>query len=270
MVIANLFDAFLIDLDGVVYVGDKPINDAPETIKKLIKLGKKIIYLTNDPRKSSFQYSQRLSKLSIPSDPKHIITSASALILHIGIKNLTNKTAFVIGSRSLKNQLRKTGLKLISRDSRNKTHYVIVGGHNKVDYDDLKKATLCLRNGANFYATNNDPYYPTPEGLVPATGALVASIKTASGIKPTIVGKPQKIMFQIAKSMLNKNDKCAVIGDRLDTDIKGGIRARLNTILCLTGATKLDEVKKSKIKPDYIIKDLSYLLKDSSISQLSN
>jgi 4-nitrophenyl phosphatase len=136
-----------------------------------------------------------------------------------------------------------------------------------VDYNDLKKATLCIRNGAEFYATNNDPYYPTSQGLVPATGALVAAIETASSTKATIVGKPKRIMFNIAKSLLVNKGRIAVIGDRLDTDIAGGKKAGFSTILTLTGSTKLDEVKSSKIKPDYVIKNLSCLYKDSSLSK---
>lgn len=268
MRLIDIFDGFLIDLDGVVYIGNKPTTKAVQTIKEVKKLGKKIVYITNDPRKSPKEYSKRLSDLKIKEVSENIITSSSALSTHLKrYTDLSQKTAFVIGSRSFKNAVRKTGLTLINKNSNSKTDFVIVGGHNKVTYDDLKTATLTIRSGAKFFATNRDPYYPTPEGLVPATGALVAAIETASCKKAIIVGKPEKIMFQIAKSLFNKKDKCAVIGDRLDTDIKGGIRVGLKTILCLTGSTKLDDIENSKIKPDYVIKNLSCLFKDENLSE---
>ncbi len=268
MLLANLFDSFLIDLDGVIYVGNKPTHKAVETTKRLVKNGKELVFITNDPRRSPTGYARKLSAIGINTQAANVVTSASALSMHIGGKYSTkSKTAFVIGSDSLKKEVEKTGLKLITKKSRIESDFVIVGGHNKVDYDDLKKATLCIRAGTNFFATNNDPYYPTSEGLVPATGALVAAIETASSAKATVVGKPKRIMFDIAKGLLSRNKKVAVIGDRLDTDIAGGKRAGCSTILTLTGSTKREEIKLSKIKPDFVIKNLSYLYKDSNLSK---
>jgi phosphoglycolate/pyridoxal phosphate phosphatase family enzyme len=268
MHLADLFDSFLIDLDGVIYVGDNATYRAPQIIKRLYKAGKEIIFITNDPRRSSSQYSRKLSNIDINSPAKNIVTSATALSIHIQKKYKTNsRTAFVIGSDSLKKEVKKTGLDLISKKSKVNCDFVIVGGNNRVDYDDLKKATLCLRNGAEFFATNNDPYYPTSEGLVPATGALVAAIETASSTKATVVGKPKRIMFNIAKSLLVNKSRIAVIGDRLDTDIYGGKKAGMSTILSLTGSTGIHEIKSSKIKPDYVIKNLSYLYKDANLSK---
>lgn len=268
MYLADLYDSFLIDLDGVIYVGENPTYKAPQILNKLYKAGKEIIFITNDPRRSSSQYATKLTKIDINAPATNIVTSATALSIHIQRKYNTNsKKAFVIGSDNLKKEVKKIGLELISKKSKVNCDFVIVGGDNRVDYNDLKKATLCIRNGAQFFATNNDPYYPTPDGLVPATGALVAALEIASSTKATIVGKPKRIMFNIAKSLLANKSRIAVIGDRLDTDIAGGKKAGFSTILTLTGSTKMDEVKSSKIKPDYVIKNLSYLYKDSSLSK---
>ncbi|HSG30618.1 MAG TPA: HAD-IIA family hydrolase [Thermodesulfobacteriota bacterium] len=267
MQLADLFDSFLIDLDGVIYVGDSPTYKAAQVITKLTKAGKEVIFITNDPRRSSVGYCKKLKSIDINIPANYIVTSASALSRHIETKyNTKSKTAFVVGSDNLKKEVQRTGLKLITKISKVNSDFVIVGGHNKVDYNDIKKATLCIRAGAKFFATNNDPYYPTHEGLVPATGALVAAIETASSAKATVVGKPKRIMFDIAKNLLSSNKKVAVIGDRLDTDIAGGKRAGCSTILSLTGSTKAEEIKSSKTKPDFVIRDLSFLYKDSEIS----
>jgi phosphoglycolate/pyridoxal phosphate phosphatase family enzyme len=269
MCLADLFNSFLIDLDGVIYIGNTPTENAPQTVNKLFKRGKNIIFLTNDPRKSPSQYADKLAKIKINTTADKIITSATALSVYLKKRYDTfTKSAFVIGSNSLKNELSNIGLRLLSKNSDIKADFVIVGGNNKVDYNDLKKATLCIRDGAEFFATNNDPFYPTPIGLVPATGAIVAAIETASLTKAIIVGKPKKIMFDVAKSILKDQDKCAVIGDRLDTDILGGKRAGLKTILSLTGSTNIDEVRNSKIKPDYVIENLTYLFKDRKLSEI--
>lgn len=268
MNLADLFDSFLIDLDGVIYVGDNSTYRAPQTIKRLFKAGKEIVFITNDPRRSSLQYSRKLASINIVTKPNNIVTSATALSMHIQNKyNIHSKSAFVIGSDNLKKEVKNIGLKLVSKNSKMNSDFVVVGGNNKVDYDDLKKATLCIRNGAKFFATNNDPYYPTAEGLVPATGALVAAIETASSVKAKIVGKPKRIMFGIAKGLLNNKSRIAVIGDRLDTDIAGGKKAGLSTILSLTGSTSMNEIKSSKIKPDYMIENLSYLHRDAKLSK---
>ena len=249
MHLADLFDSFLIDLDGVVYVGEKPTYKAAEISDRLVKAGKEIIFITNDPRRSSAGYAKKLSDIGIKTAVKNIVTSASAISIHIRSKyNTDSKTAFVIGSDNLKREVEKTGLKLISKKSKSSSDFVVVGGHNKVDYDDLKKATLCIRSGALFFATNSDPYYPTSEGLVPATGALVAAVETASASKATIVGKPKRIMFDIAKSLLTNKKKVAVIGDRLDTDIAGGKRAGFfyNTLTYRIDKSRRSQIFKNK------------------------
>lgn len=267
MLLADLFDSFLIDLDGVIYVGSSPTYKAAQVIKRLQKDKKEIIFITNDPRRSSQQYSERLATLDIHCPAKHIVTSSYALSLHIQNKyDINSKTAFVVGSESLKKEIKSIGLKLITKKSSLHSDFVIVGGNNTADYDDLKKATLCIRNGALFFATNNDPCYPTDEGLVPGTGALVAAIEKATAKKATVIGKPKRIMFDIAKSLVENQKRIVVIGDRLDTDIAGGKRVGLSTILTLTGSTKLNEIASSKTKPDYLIENLTYLHRDEELS----
>ncbi|NIV41599.1 MAG: hypothetical protein GWN50_04395, partial [Candidatus Dadabacteria bacterium] len=155
MHLADLYDSFLIDLDGVIYVGDSPTYKAPQVISRLIKAGKEVVFITNDPRRSSSQYSTKLRSIDIHTAAKNIVTSATALSTHIKNKYNTNsKTAFVIGSDNLKKEVQRAGLELITKKSRVNSDFVIVGGNNKVDYDDLKKATLCIRAGASFFATN--------------------------------------------------------------------------------------------------------------------
>ena len=266
MRLADLFDCFLIDLDGVVYVGDNPTEGASEAIEKLKKSGKIVIFLTNDPRKNAAEYSDKLHSMGIAVSPGDIVTSGMAIAHHIRATHpdIEGKKAYVVGSHSLKEEIRLTGLSVISGDEARGADFVIVGGHPDFHYNEIKLAALAVRHGAKFYATNRDPAFPTKEGLVPATGAMLAAIETACGCKAVVAGKPEVIMFEVAlaEHMHRDRERFAIIGDRIDTDIQGGKNTGIGTILVLSGSTSEEDVIESEIKPDHIIRDLRDLLSD--------
>ncbi len=266
MKLADLFDCFLIDLDGVIYVGDSPTPSSVETTKHLLKNNKAITFLTNNPGKTYSQYLQKLNKMGIEEKNLRIITSCTALAQYVKSKfgNLQDKRAFVAGSDALKEEIKLAGLNLISGEEAKKANIVIFGGHPDFNYEEMKIATLALSNGAHFFATNRDHAYPTQEGYVPATGAMLASIETASGKKAICAGKPEAIMFKIALGNFdNKKEKIAIIGDHIPTDIEGGKKAGITTILVLSGLTKEKELRNSAIKPDYVIERLGDLLDEN-------
>jgi phosphoglycolate/pyridoxal phosphate phosphatase family enzyme len=263
MKLADVFDHFLIDLDGVVYIGDKPIVGAIETLETLRSLRKSVVFLTNDPRGSSREYAEKLNSMGIQASPQDVITSAMAIANYIKEHyQLNQKKAYVIGSRALKEEIEQIGLKLTQGEEAKKADFVIVGGHPEFNYEEMKLATLAVRNGAYFFATNRDPTFPTAEGLVPATGAILASIEFASGKRAITAGKPEPTMFEVAKKLLSSQERIAIIGDRLDTDIIGGKRAGIATIFVLSGSGDRDELSKSQITPDYVIDDMRDLLKE--------
>lgn len=267
MRLADLFDCFLIDLDGVVYVGESPTEGAVETINILKKSGKIVIFLTNDPRKTAAEYSDKLREIGIVVNPGDVVTSGMAIAFHIknSYTDLKEKSAYVVGSRSLKDEIRLTGLEVVSGEEAKRADFVIVGGHPDFHYEEMKLATLAIRGGAEFFATNRDPAYPSPEGLIPATGAMLASIETACGKKAVVAGKPEVIMFEVAlaEHLHRDRERFAIIGDRLDTDVQGGRNAGIAAILALSGSTAEEDIKRSETKPDYVIRDLRDLLTDS-------
>ncbi|MGB2691115.1 MAG: HAD-IIA family hydrolase [Thermodesulfobacteriota bacterium] len=267
MKLVDLFDCFLIDLDGVVYIGDSAVPGSAETIQYLLNNDKFVIFLTNNPRHDISQYSQKLNEIGIEETSLNIITSATALASHIKstFSGLKDKTAYVIGSTALKKEIELTGLNLISGDEAKKADFVIFGGHPEFHYEEIKIATLAIANGAHFFATNRDMVYPTAEGHIPATGAMLASIEVASGKKAISAGKPENLMFEISHTYHDhEKDRIAIIGDHLDTDILGGQNAGISTILIISDPNIEDELKSSDIKPDYIIYNLRDLLKDVS------
>jgi glycerol 3-phosphatase-2 len=266
MTLSDKFDHFLIDLDGVVYTGEKPIPGSIETLLVLKDLGKNLIFLTNDPRSSVNDYSNKLNKFGFPAKPQDVITSSMAIAHYIKSKHkdITHTKAYVVGSKALKDEIEGIGLELVAGEEAKRADFVIIGGYPGFHYEELKISSLAIRNGAYFYATSRDPYIPTEEGLVPATGAVLASIEVASEKKAIVGGKPEKIIFEVAmmKNQLRPKERIAVIGDRLDSDIIGGKRAGIKTILVLSGSTKEGDLYTGDLIPDYVINDLTGLLSE--------
>jgi HAD superfamily hydrolase (TIGR01450 family) len=266
MTLSDKFDHFLIDLDGVVYIGEKPISGSIETLLVLKDLGKHLIFLTNDPRSSVNDYSNKLNKFGFPAKPQDIITSSMAIAYYIKSKHkdITHTKAYVVGSKALKDEIEGIGLELVAGEEAKRADFVIIGGYPGFHYEELKISSLAIRNGAYFYATSRDPYIPTEEGLVPATGAVLASIEVASEKKAIVGGKPEKIIFEVAmmRNQLRPKERIGVIGDRLDSDIIGGKRAGIKTILVLSGSTKEGDLYTGDLIPDYVINDLTGLLSE--------
>jgi 4-nitrophenyl phosphatase len=266
MKLSDKFDHFLIDLDGVVYIGEKPISGSIETLLILRDLGKNLIFLTNDPRSSVNDYAEKLNKFGFPAEPQDIITSSMATAFHIKSthEDLKHKRAYVVGSKALKDEIKGIDLELVNGEEGKKADFVIIGGYPGFHYEEIKIASLAIRNGAYFYATSRDPYIPTDEGLVPATGSMLASIEVASGQKAIVGGKPEPIIFEVAitRRHLHPKERLAVIGDRLDSDIIGGKNAGITTILVLSGSTKEGDLHSSDLIPDYLIQDLTGLLSE--------
>lgn len=267
MRLVDLFDCFLIDLDGVVYIGDSAVPGSVESITELFNSNKTVIFLTNNPRHPISEYTEKLNKLGLEGASLNIISSGTAIASHINSEfdDLNHKKAFVIGSDSLKKQIQHTGLTLVCGEEGKRADFVVFGGHPEFHYEEMKIATLALANGAHFFATNRDMLYPTSEGHIPATGAMLASIEVASGQKAISAGKPETMMFELA-SKLHKHEKnrTVIIGDHLDTDILGGKSAGVKTILIISDQSIEDELRNSEIKPDYIIYSLEELFTEIS------
>ncbi len=258
------FDAFLIDIDGTVVSGDKPVSKSVSSLRKLRKAGKPFLFVTNNTRFTAAGWAALLAETGIEAGAKEIVTSAdsTALFIRRKFKNRESKKAFVSGSPALRSGIRKTGIQIIKADEvSGGCDIVVVGGHTKFGYSDIAAAGIAIRNGAEFLATNSNFVYPAENGrLMPATGALAAAIEKVSGRKAVVTGKPHGGIFKMCLSILaTPAERTAVIGDSLKTDIKGGAKAGMKTVLTLTGISSREDMEKSRYKPDYVIGDLSEL-----------
>ncbi len=253
------FDHFLIDLDGVVYLGDQPTPCAPETFNALKEAGKRRLFITNDPRHTANDYARKLIRLGIPADPAEFLTSGRAAALYLENEGKTDRPIFVVGSDGLRPEIEAVGGRVLRGREGTAAAVVVVGGHEHFSYQELKIASLAIQRGAAFIATNRDANFPMPDGLWPGTGPIVAAIEVATGVSPVVVGKPEKRIFEIALDLFPPNGRSVIIGDRLDSDILGGQRAGLATILVLSGCTTAAMADRSPIRPDYVIENFSRL-----------
>ena len=247
------FDHFLIDLDGVVYLGDEPTPRAAETFAALKEAGKRRRFITNDPRHTASDYAKKLNRLGIPAEPEEFLTSGRAAALYLQKQGDAETPVFVVGSDGLRSEIEAAGRRVLRGMEGVAAGVVVVGGHERLSYQELKTASLAIQRGAAFIATNRDATFPMPDGLWPGTGPIVAAIETATGVAPIVVGKPEKLIFEIALELLPPHGRSVIVGDRLDADILGGQRAGLATVLVLSGCTTGAMVERSAIRPDYVI-----------------
>jgi phosphoglycolate/pyridoxal phosphate phosphatase family enzyme len=260
MALADDFDGFLIDLDGVVWIGREIVPGAPESLRALIEAGKELVFVTNNSVRQPRAYAERLRKIGIPASDDRALT-AGAATARLALEGVgAGGTAFVIGAPGFKETVASTGLELLDGEAGRSADAVVVSGHREFDYAELLTANFALRAGALLFATSRDPTLPMPGGAWPGTGATLAAIETASGRTAEIGGKPERHLFEQARALIPNAERVAMVGDRLASDIEGGRRAGLATILVLSGASSCEEAEAADPPPDHVLVDLSGLL----------
>jgi glycerol-1-phosphatase len=244
MAVAALFERYdqvILDLDGCVYVGDGPTPGAVEAVEALRGAGKRLAFVTNDPRRSGEDYVAKLWKLGIRASLADVVTVGGAM-QHLLAETRSGRTAYVIGTAAMARHVADAGLRVLNgTDLASRAEVVVVAGTDRLSYDDLRNAVLALRRGADFLATSRDPTYPMPDGLWPGTGAILAAVEYASGCTASIVGKPEPQLLLTALERLGEG-RTLVVGDRLDSDVQAAERLKLDAALVLTGGTARDEL----------------------------
>ncbi len=259
MPLADRFDGLLIDLDGVVWIGREPVPGSPEALRALREAGKHLVFVTNNPGKHPAAYVERLNEMGVAVEESQIVT-AGMVVARLAGEAVEGGGVFVIGGPALKEMVAATGARVLDGEGGRGADAVVVSGHRGFDYDELLTAKRALDNGAALFATSHDPTMPFPGGEVPGTGAILAAVETASGRRATIAGKPEPHLFAMAREALGERESVAMVGDRLSSDIDGGARAGLETILVLSGTTTRAEAEAARPAPDFVLENLSGLL----------
>ena len=258
---ADDFDGFLIDLDGVVWVGRELVPGAVDTLRSLLERGMEIAFVTNNPARPPAVYAERLREAGVPVADDRVVT-AGIVTARLAAERLSGGgTAFAIGAPGFKQAVSDTGLELLDGEAAGEADAVLVSGHREFDYGELLAATLALQKGAALFATSRDPTLPMPGGAWPGTGAVLAAVETASGARAEIGGKPERHLFDEARALLGDAERIAMVGDRIASDVEGGRRAGLATILVLSGASSRAEAEATDPPPDLVLDDLSGLLR---------
>ncbi len=261
MALADDFDGLLIDLDGVVWVGREPVPGAAEALRGLREAGKPIVFVTNNPGRAPSAYAERLRDMGVDADEQRIVTAGMATTALAAERLGAGAGAFVIGSEAFREMAAAAGLEPLEGEAARGAAAVLVSGHSGFDYEELLGATRALQAGALLFATSRDPTLPMPGGAWPGTGAILAAIETASGARAEIGGKPARHLFELATARIGVKGRLAMVGDRISSDIEGGRRAGLRTVLVLSGADSRETAEAAAQPPDHVIDSLADLLR---------
>jgi len=246
----------IVDMDGVLWLGDRPLPGLAEFFALLRKREIPWILATNNSSKTPESYAAKLSGFGVAADPGRILTSAGVAAEYLARQSPPGTPVYPIGGEGLKKALAEKGFVFSDRDSR----WVVVGWDRELTWDKLALASLLIHRGAGFLGTNPDLSYPTPEGPVPGCGAQLAALEAATGVSPVVVGKPEPEMFRQALALLGLPAAAtAVVGDRIETDLAGAKRLGLKSILVLSGVTTTRILAESGFAPDAVFPDLPEL-----------
>lgn len=252
-------------MDGVLYRGDRPLPGARCFVRMLQDKGIPFMLLTNNSTRTVAQYMTKLDHMGLQVTPSDILTSAQATAMYLQRITPPGTRMYVIGEDGLHEELTSRGYVVAEED----VAFVVVGMDTHLTFDKLRTATLAIRSGAVFVGTNPDRTFPSEEGITPGSGAILAALEAATDVSPTIIGKPQQAVFNLALEKLGmRPEETAMIGDRLETDILGGQKAGLFTILVLTGVTSRQHLSDSDLKPDLVFENLDQLC-DAVIKHLN-
>jgi phosphoglycolate/pyridoxal phosphate phosphatase family enzyme len=259
--LADRFDGLLVDLDGVVWVGREPVPGSPEALAALLAAGKRIAFVTNNPARPPGRYAERLQELGVEVGPEQIVTAGMVAARLAGEAAGPGGSAFVISRAPLKEMVAAAGIAVLEGEAGRDASVVVVSGHRDFDYAALLTAKLALDRGAALIGTSRDPTMPMPGGEWPGTGAILAAVETASGRVAEIAGKPEGHLFEMALEAIGRPGRVAMVGDRISSDIEGGRRAGLETILVLSGTTTREDAAAAEPAPDHVVENLAALLR---------
>ena len=253
---APTIDAWLTDMDGVLVREGEAIPGAAEFLDRLAASGRPFLVLTNNSIFTRRDLSARLAHAGLRVPEDRIWTSAVATAEFLR-DQVPGASAYVIGEAGLTTALHEVGFTLTS----NAPDFVVLGETRTYSFESITTAVRLIERGARFIATNPDATGPSPEGSLPATGAVAALVTKATGRAPYFVGKPNPIMFRSALNRIEAHSETtAMVGDRMDTDVVAGIEAGLETFLVLTGSTRRAEIERFPYRPKHVVESIADLV----------
>ncbi len=252
----------IVDMDGVLWKQSAPIGDLSALCGMVKSRGLKITLATNNATMTVADNLNKLRGFGVDLDAWQIVTSADATASALCDRFPSRGAVFVLAEDGAIAALRKAGFDvIIDPDDSRAVVAVVAGIDRSLTYQKLSRATLHVRGGAAYYGTNPDLTFPTPDGLIPGAGAILAALTAAAGVNPIVVGKPAPFLFQLAADRMHlSRGQVLVVGDRLETDIDGGHSWGARTGLVLSGVSTRAQLAGRSVQPDLVADDLTQLL----------
>jgi NagD protein len=242
-------DGFIIDMDGVIYHGNRLLPGVTDFLTWLEESGKKYLFLTNSSERTPKELHEKMKRLGIDIGEEHFYTSALATASFLSNQK-PDGSAYIIGDAGLIHALYSVGYSVNNVNP----DYVVVGDTHSYNFEKVELAVNLVIRGAKLIGTNSDVSGPVEVGITPSTKALIAPIEIASGRKAYFVGKPNPLMMRSALKLLGvKREDAIVIGDRMDTDVRCGLESEIDTLLVLSGITARNEIDNYPYRPRYVL-----------------
>ena len=253
--------SLIIDMDGVIWKGDAPIGDLPATFNRIRDHGLRFVFATNNSTRTSEQYVDRLKTFGIEVEPWQVVTSSQAVAHVMAQKFPPGTKVFMIGEDGLRIPLEEKGFEILTLQNAPQAQVFVIGMDREINFQKASEATLLVRAGVPFYATNPDKTFPTPRGQIPGAAAWYSIIVIATDVQPIVAGKPFPFLMELSLEKLGtKREDTLVIGDRLETDIAAGQAVGCPTAIVLSGVSTKEQALTWYPPPDLILNDLSELV----------
>lgn len=263
----------ILDMDGVLWHGDRPLPGLAAFFATLRRLGIGFAMATNNASRTVEQYVAKFARFGVTIEPWRILSSAETTATYLAHRYAPGTPAYVVGDDGLRHALRSRGFTVLNdvipTDDKaafyaglegHSAELVAVGFSPNAVFADFAAATYYINRGARFIGSNPDKTFPSEVGPLPGAGAFLALVETATGVEPTVIGKPYRHIFDEAVARLGGSAAdTAMVGDRLQTDIAGGHAAGLTTILVLSGIASRADAEAFTPAPDIICADISEL-----------
>ena len=248
-------DAVFLDLDGTIYLGGSLIEGASEFLDRLENRGIRRFFLSNNSSKSVGQYLEKLGGMGIDANEEEVLLSTHDLIAWLSNEGVSD--TFLVGTEGMREMLEENGISTNSKEP----ELVILGYDTEISYDKLSTASVHLHNGVPMVASHPDMVCPSPDGGLPDTGAYMALFEATTGVRPKhICGKPNKgMILHKIKELGLATASCAMVGDRLYTDMEMAERAGVHGILVLSGEATRNDLENSGLNPSLVVESVSSL-----------
>ncbi len=251
------YRGYIFDMDGVLYRGSKPVPGAAETIERLKKKGRKLVFVSNNSTLSREDFAEKIREMGLPIEEGELLPATHATARYLA-ERYAESGVYVLGALGLVKELLLAGVRLTQQPA--KAEVLVTGSDPDISYRKLSNATELLLRGCPWISTNADKLYPSESGMLPGTGAVVGALQYITGREPVVIGKPSAPIMEQALEMLGlPREECLMVGDIIESDVLAGRRVGVDTALVLTGVTRREDVEASPVKPDYVIESIAEL-----------